>query len=139
VTDHPRFDLPPKAAPEIVEEREALAEQVCRELRRAGFPVRRPDLTDDPDVLPGIGVYVTPFVDGGVYANWRTDAELSGPALALFAQGIDYDNPPPVLRHYNTVHKQMRTALMGILASAGFAVEEPDRHTSGFMIMVTGR
>ncbi|MGX9891315.1 hypothetical protein [Streptomyces sp. NPDC002276] len=136
--DLPGFDLPPKASPEVVEERQALAERVCRELRRAGFPVHRPDLTGEPDVLPGVSVYVTPFVDGGVYANWRTDAELRDPALALFAQGIDYDNPPPVLRHFNTVLNRMRTALMEILASAGFDVEEPDPHTSGSMVLVTG-
>ncbi|MEU8972351.1 hypothetical protein AB0D11_24290 [Streptomyces monashensis] len=36
----PEFDLHPKAAPEIIEERNALAECVCRELRRSGLPVR---------------------------------------------------------------------------------------------------
>jgi hypothetical protein len=119
MTDHPGFDLPPKASPEIIEERQALA---------GGPHYHR----------PGVDVHVTPFVDGGVFANWRTDAELRDPALDLFAQGIDYNNPPPVLRHYHTVLNQMQTALMEILASAGFDVEEPDGHSYGSMVLVTG-
>jgi len=138
MTDNPRFDLPPKAPPEIVDARQALAERVCRELRLVGFPVDRGDLTGGPHYLPGVDVHVTPFVDGGVYANWHTDAELSGPALDLFAQGIDYANPPPAVRHFQTVLNQMQAALMAILASAGFEVEEPDGHAHGSMVLVTG-
>lgn len=78
MTDTPRFDLPPKAPPEIVEARQALAERVCRVLRLVGLPVYRRDLTGDPDVRPGVDVHVTPFVDGGVFATWRTDAEPDG-------------------------------------------------------------
>ena len=138
MTDTPRFDLPPKAPPDIVEARQALAERVCRELRLVGLPVYRRDLTGDPEILPGVDVHVTPFVDGGVFATWRTDAELSDPALALFAKGIDYSDPPRAVRHFNTVLNHMRAALMGILASAGFEVEEPDGHTFGTMVLVTG-
>ncbi|MGW3289470.1 hypothetical protein ACWDR3_33005 [Streptomyces sp. NPDC001002] len=138
MTDAPISGLPPKASPEVVEERQALAERVCQELRLVGLAVHRRDLTGDPDVLPGVDVHVTPFVDGGVYASWRTDAELRDPALALFAEGIDYSDPPPVVRHFNNVLHQMQTALMGILASAGFEVEEPDRHGFGTMVLVTG-
>ncbi|WP_328976686.1 hypothetical protein [Streptomyces canus] len=55
-------DLHPKASPEVVAERQALAERVCRELRHAGLPVHRADLSGGP----------------------RRD-----PALDLFARGID--------------------------------------------------
>ncbi|WP_329255957.1 hypothetical protein OG223_31810 [Streptomyces sp. NBC_01478] len=134
----PRFDLPPKAPPEVVEKRQALAEQVCRELRLVGFTVYRGDLTGGPHYLPGVDVHVTPFVDGGVYADWHTDAELRGPALELYARGIDYANPPPALRHYQTVLGQMRAVMTAILASAGFEVEEPDGHAHGSMVQVTG-
>ena len=136
--DHPMFDLPPKAPPEIVEARQALAEQVCQELRLVGFAVDRGDLSGGPHYLPGVDVHVTPFVDGGVYANWHTAAELRDPALDLFAKGIDYANPPPTVRHHNTVLNHMQAALMGILASAGFEVEEPDGHAHGSMVLVTG-
>ncbi|MFJ6084155.1 hypothetical protein ACIQI8_22400 [Streptomyces sp. NPDC092369] len=139
MTDDPLGDPPPKASPEIVEERRALAERVCRELRLVGLPVHRRDLTGDPDILPGVDVHVTPFVDGGVYASWRTDAELRDPALDLFARGIDYADPPPVVRHFSNVLDHMQAALMGILTSAGFEVEAPDRHGFGTMVLVTGR
>jgi hypothetical protein len=131
-------DLHPKASPEAVAERRALAERVCRELRHAGLPVHRADLGGGPRSRSGVDVHVTRFIDGGVYVNWSTDAELRDAALDLFAQGIDYWNPPPLLRHYNAVLKHMQAALLGILASAGFEVEEPDRHGHGSMIQVTG-
>ncbi|MFG2782605.1 hypothetical protein ACGFY7_32800 [Streptomyces prunicolor] len=138
MTDTCRFDLPPKAPPEIVEARQALAEQVCQELRLVGFPVYRGDLSGGPHYLPGVDIHVTPFVDGGVYADWHTDTELRAPALDLFAKGIDYANPPPAVRHYNTVLDHMQAALTGILASAEFQVEEPDGHAHGSMVLVTG-
>lgn len=134
----PEFDLHPMAAPETVEERQALAERVCEELRRAGLPVYRGDLSGGPHSRPGADVHVTPFVDGGVYVDWGTDAELRDAALDLFAQGIDYSEPPPVVRHHNTVLQHMRAALLGILASAGFEVEEPDGHGHGSMVQVKG-
>ncbi|EDY54886.1 MULTISPECIES: hypothetical protein [Streptomyces] len=134
----PKFDLPPKAPPEVVAERDALADEVCRELARTGLPVHRGDLDDSAEKRPGARVHVTPFVDGGVYVNWTTNAELRDTALDLFAQGIDYADPPPVLRHYNSVLQHMRAALSEILASAGFEVTEPDRHGHGSMIQVKG-
>lgn len=134
----PEFDLHPKASLEVIAEREALAERVCQELQRAGLPVYRGDLSGGPHSRPGVDVHVTPFTDGGVYVDWGTEAELRDPALDLFAQGIDYSNPPPILRHYNTVLNHMQAALMGILTSAGLDVEEPDRHGHGSMIHVKG-
>ncbi|MFG2952017.1 hypothetical protein [Streptomyces adustus] len=132
----PEFDLPPKATPEVVAERNTLADEVCRELTRAGLPVHRGDLDVGAQKRPGARVYVEPFVEGGVYMNWHTDAELSTAAIELFGQGIDYANPPQVVRHHSTVLKHMQAALMGILASAGFEVEEPDRHGHGSMVHV---
>src|SRR4051794_24667075 len=122
----PEFDLPPKASPEVVAERETLADEVCRELARTGLPVRRGDLDDGAEKRPGARVHVAPFVDGGVYVNWTTDAELRDTALDLFARGIDYADPPPVLRHYNSVLRHMRAALSEILASAGIWGAKPD-------------
>ncbi|MEV6171115.1 hypothetical protein AB0L99_23120 [Streptomyces sp. NPDC051954] len=134
----PEFDLPPKAPPEVIEERQALAERVCRELQRAGLPVYRGDLGGGPRSRPGVDVHVAPFIEGGVYVDWSTEAELRDAALDLFAQGIDYSNPPPVVRHHKAVLNHMQAALLGILTSAGFEVEEPDRHGHGSMVHVKG-
>lgn len=137
MTDH-GFDLPPEAPPEVTAERNALADVVCRELARAGLPVHRGDLDGDPHGKPGAKVYVTPHVDGGVFVDWETDAELRTAALDLFAKGIDYSDPPPVVRHHNTVLKNMQDAVLSILASAGFQVDEPDGHTHGSLVRVKG-
>ncbi|MFF7071352.1 hypothetical protein [Streptomyces pseudovenezuelae] len=134
MADH-GFDLPPKAPPEVTAERNALADEVCRELARAGLPVHRGD-REGPQDRPGARVYATPHAEGGVYVDWNTDAELATAALELFARGIDYADPPKVVRHHNTVLEHMQAALTGILVSAGFEVEEPDKHGHGSMIRV---
>lgn len=46
----------------------------------------------------------------------------------MAGHGFDYDHAPPLVRHHNDVSRSMQAALMGILAPAGFQVEEPDRH-----------
>ncbi|MEV7995372.1 hypothetical protein AB0O67_26780 [Streptomyces sp. NPDC086077] len=130
------WDLPPKAAPEVVAERDALADKVCRELLRAGLPAHRADRDNDAHSQPGAAVHIEPFLEGGVYVDWETDEELRDTALDLFAQGIDFTAPPDVVRHHEEVLRRMQEALMGILASAGFEVEEPDRHGHGSMVRV---
>ncbi|MFE5712512.1 hypothetical protein ACFQ7J_17100 [Streptomyces sp. NPDC056501] len=135
----PEFDLPPHAPPEVIAEWNDLADGVCRELARAGLPARRGDLDGGSQTGPGAEVHVDPMADGGVYVDWEAGAELRTPALELFAKGIDYADPPPVVRHHRNVHAFMRDALTGILASAGFQVEEPDPHTHGSAVHVKGR
>lgn len=128
----------PKASPDVIKGRQTLAERVCQELERSGLPVCRGDLSDGPHGRPGAVVHVEPFIEGGVYVDWRTDAELRDAALDLFAKGIDYSNPPADVRHHKAVLNHMQAALLGILASAGFEVEEPDRHGHGSMVHVKG-
>ncbi|KQW17677.1 hypothetical protein [Streptomyces sp. Root369] len=134
----PGLELPPKASAEVIAGRDTLADEVCRELARAGLPVHRGDLGEGPHDRPGAKVYATPHIDGGVYVDWYTNSELHTSALELFSQGIDYSNPPPVVRHHSTVLQGMQEALLRILTSAGFQVEEPDGHTHGSMIHVKG-
>ncbi|MFD3660639.1 hypothetical protein ACFWVF_08560 [Streptomyces sp. NPDC058659] len=136
--ESPEFDLPPHAPADAVAEWNDLADRVCRELARAGLPAHRGDVDGGPPELPGAEVHVDRLADGGVYVDWRTDAELTTTALELFAKGIDYTNPPPAVRHHRDVHTFMRDALMGILASAGFQVEEPDPHAYGSAVYVKG-
>ncbi|MFC8951631.1 MULTISPECIES: hypothetical protein [unclassified Streptomyces] len=136
--NEPEFDLPPRAPAAVVAGWNDLADRVCRELLRAGLPARRGDLDGGPAAGPGADVHVDPLAEGGVYVDWETDAELRTTAVDLFAKGIDYAAPPPPVRHYNQVQKLMRDALLGILASAGFQVGEPDPHTHGSAVRVTG-
>lgn len=134
----PVFDMHPTAIPEVIAERQALAERVCRELRRAGLPVHRGDLRGGPHSRPGADVHAALFIEGGVYVDWSAGVELRDEALDLFAQGIDYSDPSPIVSHHNTVLQHIQAALLGILASAGFEVEEPDRHGHGSMVHVKG-
>lgn len=134
----PEFDLPPLAPPDVVAGWNELADRVCRELARAGLPARRADLDADPLDRPGADVHVDRILDGGVYVDWVTDAELRTAAVELFAQGIDYADPPPVVLHHRTVHEAMQGALSAILASAGFQVGKPDPHAHGSAVYVQG-
>ncbi|MFI9117554.1 hypothetical protein [Streptomyces venezuelae] len=136
--DNPRFDLPPQAPPELIAEWNELAAQVCRELARAGLPARRGDLDGGSLDKPGADVHVDRLLEGGVYVDWRTDAELRTAAIELFEKGIDYADPPAVVRHHRDIHKIMQGALLGILASAGFQVDKPDPHAHGSAVYVKG-
>ncbi|AJF64118.1 hypothetical protein [Streptomyces vietnamensis] len=136
--NNPRFDLPPQAPPEVIAEWNELAAQVCRELARAGLPARRADLDGGSLDRPGADVHVDRILEGGVYVDWRTDADLRTAAIELFEKGIDYADPPPVVRHHRDIHKIMQGALLGILASAGFQVEKPDPHAHGSAVYVKG-
>ncbi|MEV7223185.1 hypothetical protein AB0N98_25315 [Streptomyces sp. NPDC093681] len=133
------FDLPPKASPEVIAEREELADEVCRELERAGLPVHRGGLEAGPHDRPGADVHVDIFEDGGVYVDWNSAKELRDAALQLFEKGIDFTNPPRVVVHHKNVHDHMQSALLGILVSAGFQVEEADRFTHGTAVLVKER
>ncbi|XUM00438.1 hypothetical protein ACQ86F_26440 [Streptomyces venezuelae ATCC 10712] len=134
------FDVPPKAPPELLAEWHDLADRVCRELTRAGLPARRGD-REGGRVGAGVEVHVDPFADGGggVYADWRTDEELTTAVVALMEERADFTDPPPLVRHHRNVHRFMGAALWGILDSAGFEVEVPDPHTYGTAAWVKGR
>ncbi|MCX5225928.1 hypothetical protein ABZY16_32285 [Streptomyces sp. NPDC006553] len=131
------FDLPPKASPDVIAEWNHLADRVCRELARAGLPAYRGDLDGGPQDGPGAEVHVDPLADGGVYADWRADGELTTAAVELFARGIDHTDPPPIVRHHRDIHQFMQEALLGILASAGLQVEKGDPHL-GIAVHVKG-
>ncbi|MFF7439061.1 hypothetical protein [Streptomyces sp. NPDC008122] len=132
------FDLPPKATPEVLADWNDLAERVCCELARAGLPARRAGLEGGALERSGADVHVDRIREGGVYVDWRTNAELRTAAIELFEKGIDYADPPPVVRHHRDIHKIMQGALLGILASAGFQVEKPDPHAHGSAVYVKG-
>ncbi|MFD4377711.1 hypothetical protein [Streptomyces sp. NPDC058486] len=134
----PDFDLPPLAPPETLAAWDDLADRVCRELTRAGLPAHRGDREGGPLARPGADVHVDRLADGGggVYVDWATDDELRSAAVDILERGFDFADPPPLIRHHATVHRHMRDALTGILASAGFEVAEPDPHTYGSAVHV---
>ncbi|MFB7493773.1 hypothetical protein ACFC09_03545 [Streptomyces sp. NPDC056161] len=137
MTEH-GFDLPPKAPPDVLAQRDALAEEACRALARAGIPVHRGDLGGEFEGRPGAEVQVDPLAVGGVLVEWNTEAELTTAAVNLLAGGVDPSDLPHAIRHYETVHSCMRDALLGILTSAGFQVEKADGHTYGTAVFVKG-
>ncbi|MGH4036063.1 hypothetical protein ACQB60_45020 [Actinomycetota bacterium Odt1-20B] len=65
------FDLPSKASPEVLAQRNALAEEACRSLVHAGFPVHRSGLGGDSEEMPGSEVHVESVADGGVLVEWN--------------------------------------------------------------------
>ncbi|MEU9184119.1 hypothetical protein AB0D14_06035 [Streptomyces sp. NPDC048484] len=132
------FDLPPKASPDVIAQRNALADQACRALAQAGIPVHRIALGGESEGRPGAEVHVDPLADGGVLVEWNTGAELTTAALKIPPGELDPSNLPYAIRHYETVHTCMRAALLGILASARFHVEEADGHTYGAAVHVWG-
>ncbi|MFJ8938800.1 hypothetical protein ACIRL0_24250 [Streptomyces sp. NPDC102365] len=114
--------IPPDARPDVIAERIKVADAVVRELLRTGLSANRGDDDGGPRGEVGAEVHVEPFVAGAVYADWHITKELQDSALDLFEKGIDPANPPPVFRHYGSVNKHMRDALLGTLHSAGFEV-----------------
>ncbi|MFC7304078.1 hypothetical protein ACFQVC_07600 [Streptomyces monticola] len=137
MTEH-GFDLPPKAPPEVIAQRNALADQACHALAQAGIPVHRIVLGGESEGRPGAEVHVDPLADGGVLVEWNTSPELARAAVNLLAGGVDPSDPPFMLRHAGTVQTCMRAALLEILASARFHVEEADGHTYGSAVHVWG-
>ncbi|MFE9041222.1 hypothetical protein ACFYOG_09910 [Streptomyces sp. NPDC007818] len=136
----PEFDLPPQASPALLAAWDELADRVCRELARAGLPARRGDREGGPLAGPGADVHVDRVGDGsgGVYVDWATHDDLRGAVVELLSRGVDFTDPPPLVRHHAAVHAHMRDALLGILGSAGFEVEGTDPHTFGCALRVTG-
>ncbi|MBV1940746.1 hypothetical protein KUF83_29885 [Streptomyces sp. BV286] len=135
MTEH-GFPIPPHAPPEVIAERNKVADAVVRELLRTGLPAYRGDDDEGPRGEIGAEVHVEPFDTGAVYVDWNITEELRDSALSLFEKGIDPSDPPPEFRHYGAVHQHMRDALLGILESAGFEAEPADGHTHGGAIRV---
>ncbi|WP_409062442.1 hypothetical protein [Streptomyces sp. SYP-A7185] len=124
------------ASPEVLAQRNQLAEETCRSLAQAGIPVHRSGPGGGPQEMPGAEVHVESAADGGVLVEWNTGEELTTTAASLLEGGVDPSNPRYALRHYSTVHVCMRDALLKILASAGFTVEEADPHSYGDAVIV---
>ncbi|MEU9452099.1 hypothetical protein [Streptomyces sp. NPDC048277] len=132
------FGIPPKASPDVIAARNVLADKVCRELERGGLPVHRGDVEGDSShEASGTCVHVDPSISGGVFAEWCTGEDLRDAAVEILERG-DFSSIPPALRHHETVVQCMAAALAGILASAGFEVQEADPHTHGRAVLVKG-
>ncbi|SBV05256.1 hypothetical protein YW5DRAFT_02806 [Streptomyces sp. Ncost-T6T-1] len=132
------FGLLPKAPPDVIAQREGLADEACRALVRAGIPAYRGNLDEDSGGRPGAHVRVDPLADGGVLVDWNTQGELAAAAVNSLERGVDPAHLPQEIRHYEAVQTCMRGAVLGILASAGFQVEEADAHSFGSAVRVKG-
>ncbi|MFF4942767.1 hypothetical protein [Streptomyces rubiginosohelvolus] len=132
------FDLPSKATPEVIAQREQLADEACRALVRAGISAYGEKLDEDSGGRPGAHVRVDPLADGGVLVDWNVQAELTAAAVDLLERGVDPSHLPWEIRHFETVQTCMRDAVLGILASAGFQVEKADAHSYGSAVQVKG-
>lgn len=102
---------------------EALARRVRNELAAAGLPVLAPGL--HPVLAGGAEVMVDGGADagGGVFAGWSASPRLQEcTSRALRLRLLD----DPLLRHSSQVKAAMMQAMVTILTSAGFTVEDAD-------------
>ncbi|UFQ19867.1 MULTISPECIES: hypothetical protein [Streptomyces] len=135
------FDLPLKSSPEILAERDKLADEACRALTQAGIPVHRVELGGGPEGRPGAEVHMEATPGGRVVVDWNTGVELTTAAVKLLEGALleggrfDPANQPFALRHHSTVRVHMRDALLGILTSAGFDVEVADEDDYGAPVL----
>ncbi|MGW3298062.1 hypothetical protein [Streptomyces rubiginosohelvolus] len=113
------FDLPSKATPEVIAEREQLADEACRALVRAGISACGEKLDADPGGRPGAHVRVDPLADGGVLVDWNVQAELTAAAVDLLERGVDLSHLPWEIRHFETVQTCMRTPSWAFLPRQG--------------------
>ncbi|NDZ80960.1 hypothetical protein G3I19_20970 [Streptomyces sp. SID10853] len=130
MTEH-GFDLAPRAASDIIAQRNSVAGEACRAIAQAGIPVYRAGEGEESEGGAGATVYVDPLVVGGVLVEWHTEAELKDAVVDLLVAGVDPSDPPYLVRHHETIHACMQNALLGILASAGFHTEKTDGHIYG--------
>lgn len=108
-----------REAPEdVIAERNALADEVCRELMLAGVPAFR----EDRDDQAGAQVEVDTGDDaaGGVFVDWKPDPALRRAAVDSMQRG---DQTAPVIRHDGAICSHMQKAIIGILTSAGFQAD----------------
>ncbi|MGW1952422.1 hypothetical protein ACWCPI_06600 [Streptomyces sp. NPDC001920] len=116
MSDHP-FDH--REAPEdVVAERTALADQVCRELALAGLPASREDRDDQVGAL--VEIDTGDDAAGGVFVDWRPDPALTRAAMERMQKG---EYRAPVIEHDGAVRAHMQKAITGILRSAGFRAD----------------
>ncbi|WP_439081414.1 hypothetical protein [Streptomyces sp. WL006] len=109
------FDLPPKAAPDVMRRRTELAGKARDALKQTGLPVCREDSSEGGS---GVNVRVDHLADGGVLAEWNTREEFTSEIVEILASGVDPSNLPQEVRHYENVQTCMRETILNILASA---------------------
>ncbi|MEW1635272.1 hypothetical protein AB0469_14455 [Streptomyces sp. NPDC093801] len=98
-----------------------LARRVRDELAAAGLPVVAPELA--PVLAGGAEVDIDDGDDaaGGVFVGWQASPRLRACTSRAFRlKQLD----EPVLRHSSAVRSAMMQAMVQVLASAGFSVED---------------
>lgn len=106
---------------DVLAERNATAERVCRELRMAGLRAFRSE--EGEDHPEGAQVTVDPGADaaGGVFVDWK--CPLGRAAAASMMVGI---LQAPVIQQHGAVARHMQRAITGILEAAGLVAWPSD-------------
>ena len=107
-------------APEQLESRRRLSQQVRNELAGAGLPVM-----SDVDPTLSYGVFTELDLrapeDDAVYVSWQPHHLLGSAAMAQLGRG---GGQSAVMSHFGAVVDAMTDAIAAILRSAGFQVEQ---------------
>lgn len=112
-----------------------LARDALEELLSAGLPQ---SVEAEEGISAGITVEVDAGDDeaGGVYLMWRPDERLaSAAALAVLEGRLD----DPAIRRSAGFKAVMKDAILSILASSGFIVEEAQDDLNPLAVRVLGR
>jgi hypothetical protein len=115
---------------------ETLAWRVRNELAAAGLPVLAPGM--DSALIGGAEVSVDDGADagGGVFVGWSASPRLRACTSRTFGLKLLDD---PLLRHSSVVGAAMMQAMMTVLASAGYTVEDAnDEYRSHELRVVRG-
>jgi hypothetical protein len=114
---------------------EALARRVRDELAAAGLPVPAPGLS--PVLAAGAEVIVDDGADtaGGVFVSWTASPRLQACTSRAFRHRHMDD---PLLRHSGEIAAAMMQAMVAILTSAGFTVQDANDDYRPYQLQVAG-
>ncbi|MGI5377542.1 hypothetical protein ACQEV2_25530 [Streptomyces sp. CA-251387] len=125
------------APADVLAERRALAERVCRETRLAGLNAF---LLEGMDAAYQVGaeVEVDPGDDaaGGVLVSWKPDEALLDAAMERLQKGrLD----APEFLHYVAVCTRMQEAIVAIIRSAGIDADAEQNDLDPLILLLKPR
>ncbi|GGK85958.1 hypothetical protein [Streptomyces flaveus] len=116
----PEYGFDYRKAPEdVIAERNALADRVCRELERAGIPAFREQQADRAGARVEVDDTALDAARGMI-VDWRPDPSLTEAVVDSMQSG---DYQAPVIQHNGAICSHMQKAIIGILRSAGLQAD----------------